>query len=52
MPSRVPFYFLISLLIIAGLTLSWLRHDSYGVPWTPGERSQVWDVEARIQFDA
>ncbi len=52
MPSRVPFYFLISLLIVAGLTLSWLRHDSYGVPWTPGERSQVWDVEARIQFDA
>lgn len=52
MPSRVPFYFLISLLVIAGLTLSWLRHDSYGVPWTPGERSQVWDVEARIQFDA
>ena len=52
MPSRVPFYFLISLLVVAGLTLSWLRHDSYGVPWTPGERSQVWDVEARIQFDA
>ncbi|WP_305817932.1 inactive transglutaminase family protein [Photobacterium leiognathi] len=52
MTSRVPFYILISLLIIAGLGLSMYRHDVYGVPWTPGEERAVWEVEARVQFDA
>jgi len=28
------------------------RHTTYGVPWTPGETRQVWDVEARIEFNA
>ncbi|EAS64176.1 gonadoliberin III [Photobacterium angustum] len=52
MTSRVPFYILISLLIIAGLGLSMYRHDVYGVPWTPGDERAVWEVEARVQFDA
>lgn len=52
MSSRIPFYFLISLLVVVGIALSWFRHDVYGVPWAPGETSQVWDVEARIQFTA
>lgn len=50
--SRVPFYIFIFLLIAAGLYLSVFRHYTYGVPWTPGETKQVWDVEARIQFYA
>lgn len=37
MTSRVPFYIFIALLIVAGATLMIQRHDSYGVPWTPGE---------------
>jgi hypothetical protein len=52
MTSRIPFYFLIALLIVAGLSLSYVRNDSYGVPWVPGEQRQVWDVEARIEFSA
>ena len=52
MPSKVPFYFVVSLIAIIGATLSWLRHDSYGVPWTPGKTSKVWNIEAQIQFDA
>lgn len=52
MISRVPFYILIALLIVGGITLSVVRHDSYGVPWTPGESRQVWDIEARIEFQA
>ncbi|MFC3023547.1 inactive transglutaminase family protein [Vibrio zhugei] len=52
MTSRVPFYISILLLIIAGITLSILRHQQYGVPWTPGETRQVWDLEARIEFNA
>ncbi len=50
MSSRIPFYFLITLLVAAGVSLTMMRHESYGVPWTPGETRQVWDIEARIEF--
>lgn len=52
MTSRVPFYILITMLVVVGVCLSWFRHTTYSVPWTPGETRQVWDVEARIKFDA
>lgn len=52
MTSRMPFYIFIALLVVAGATLSFMRHDNYGVPWTPGETRQLWDIEARIQLDA
>jgi len=29
-----------------------MRHTDYGVPLTPGEARQIWDVEARIEFTA
>ncbi|EKM31058.1 putative membrane protein, partial [Vibrio harveyi] len=38
--------------MVAGIALSVFRHQNYGVPWTPGETRQVWDVEARIEFNA
>ncbi|MEZ8988317.1 inactive transglutaminase family protein [Vibrio breoganii] len=52
MTSRVPFYIFIALLIFAGAALSILRHDSYGVPWTPGESRELWDIEARVELVA
>ncbi|MGF1679750.1 inactive transglutaminase family protein [Photobacterium minamisatsumaniensis] len=52
MTSRIPFYFLITLLVIAGTALSMYRHDIYGVPWTPGEERAMWELESRIEFDA
>ncbi|NIY83929.1 inactive transglutaminase family protein [Vibrio hepatarius] len=52
MTSKVPFYISVVLLILAGIALSLFRHQSYGVPWTPGETRQVWDIEARIEFNA
>ncbi|MCG3721985.1 inactive transglutaminase family protein [Vibrio cincinnatiensis] len=52
MTSRVPFYLSILLLVAIGITLSMIRHQSYGVPWTPGQTRQVWDIEARIEFNA
>ncbi|UPQ87116.1 inactive transglutaminase family protein [Vibrio sinaloensis] len=51
MTSKVPFYISVVLLILAGIALSMFRHQNYGVPWTPGETRQVWDIEARIEFD-
>ncbi|MDN3609601.1 inactive transglutaminase family protein [Vibrio ostreicida] len=52
MTSKVPFYISVVVLIIAGLALSLFRHQTYGVPWTPGETRQVWDIEARVEFNA
>lgn len=52
MTSRIPFYLSIVILIAVGITLSVMRHQTYGVPWTPGETRQVWDIEARIEFVA
>ncbi|MBY6197412.1 inactive transglutaminase family protein [Vibrio hangzhouensis] len=52
MTSRIPFYLSVALLIAAGIALSVLRHETYGVPWTPGETRQVWDIEARVEFNA
>ena len=51
MTSKIPFYISVILLILAGIALSMFRHQSYGVPWTPGETRQVWDIEARIEFN-
>lgn len=51
MTSKVPFYISVVMLIIAGVALSFFRHQTYGVPWTPGETRQVWDIEARIEFN-
>ncbi|KFK48083.1 gonadoliberin III, partial [Vibrio vulnificus] len=28
------------------------RNQTYGVPWTPGESRQIWDIEARFEFNA
>ncbi|NOH79455.1 gonadoliberin III [Vibrio sp. RE86] len=51
MTSKIPFYISVALLIVAGIVLSMFRHQHYGVPWTPGETSQVWDIEARVEFN-
>ena len=52
MISRIPFYLLVAVLLVVGVALSFTRHADYGVPWVPGESREVWDVEARIEFDA
>ncbi|RTZ15734.1 gonadoliberin III [Vibrio aquaticus] len=51
MTSKIPFYVSVALIIVAGIVLSMFRHQNYGVPWTPGETSQVWDIEARVEFN-
>lgn len=50
--SRAPFYLLIALLLVAGFSMTWLRHKAHDVPWLPGEKRQVWSIEARIEFAA
>ncbi|MFC2993261.1 UUP1 family membrane protein [Halomonas tibetensis] len=50
--SRLPFYLLVGLLMVAGIGLSVHRHITLEVPWTPGEQREVWEIEALINFTA
>lgn len=52
MASRKPFYLLVGLLIIAGVSLTLHRHYTYDIPWLPGETRQTWSIEAKVEFDA
>jgi len=52
MTQRGPFLFVVTLLIVAGVSTAAYRHQATRVPWLPGEEQLVWEVEARIQFTA
>jgi len=47
-----PFLFLVLLLMLAGFGAAQLRHQTYNIPWLPGSETEIWQVEARIEFDA
>jgi hypothetical protein len=47
-----PFLFLIILLFIGGITTAVLRHNALGIPFAPGDEQFIWQLEARIQFEA
>ncbi len=51
-PSRTPFYVVIGLLALIGLSTAWMRHHQMEIPFTPGVQKPVWLIEARIDFDA
>lgn len=50
--SRLPFYLLVSVLMLAGIGLSLHRHLQFDVPWLPGEQRQVWEIEAQVNLTA
>ncbi len=50
MNSRLPFLLLIFVLVAIGLSSIYYRHVHTGVPLTPGQRIDVWQVEADISF--
>jgi hypothetical protein len=52
MTQRGPFLFLVALLAGAGITSAVYRHTQYGVPFLPGAQETVWQIEARIDFQA
>lgn len=45
-------WFIVLLLAASGLGTAYLRHSSAAVPWLPGERQDVWLIEARIDLTA
>ena len=52
MRQRWPFLLLIGLLIAGGVLTAFNRHQTYGIPFTPSAEQRVWQVEARVQFNA
>ena len=48
--TRIPTISIIALLLIAGSLLTWYRHYNFDVPWLPGEKRQIWTVEAKVEF--
>ncbi|MFG6177283.1 inactive transglutaminase family protein [Halomonas sp. THAF12] len=48
--TRLPFYLIVALLLVAGIAMSVHRHVQFEVPWTPGEQRQVWEIEAQVNF--
>ncbi|MEM1229711.1 MAG: UUP1 family membrane protein [Pseudomonadota bacterium] len=47
-----PFLFLVALLFLGGITTALLRHNALGIPFAPGDQQFIWQLEARIQYDA
>ncbi len=50
--GRGPFYLLVTLLLITGSLLTAYRYAMFDVPWMPGEKRQIWSVEAQVDFIA
>ena len=50
--SRTPFYIFIFILIVLGVAASVHRHVENKIPWLPGEKKQIWSIEAKIEFQA
>lgn len=50
MNSRLPFVFLVFVLTAVGVSSIYYRHVHNGVPLTPGQRIDIWQVEAEVTF--
>lgn len=50
MHSRKPFYILVALLFIAGISASIYRGIEHSVPFLPGKQVQSWAVDAKVSF--
>ena len=51
MDNRAPFFFLVVLLITAGVGAAAYRQYSYDIPWLPAAETEIWQVEARIELE-
>lgn len=49
--ERGPFLILVALLTIVGLGAATFRHQAYDIPWLPGATSEIWQIDARIEFE-
>ncbi len=40
------------MLLAAGSAFTLYRHINFDVPWVPGEKRQIWSIEAKVEFIA
>jgi hypothetical protein len=52
MNERRTFYTVLVILAVAGIFIAYLRHAQTGIPFFPGQKQTVWQIEARIDFIA
>ena len=50
MNSKPHFYIWIFILIVTGISMTWLRYAYLHIPVWPGDKKSVWLIEARIDF--
>lgn len=52
MNARILFFALIAGLFILGILQTTLRHITFDIPWLPGETRYIWNIDAKINFEA
>jgi len=52
MNSRTFFFTLVAGLFVLGLAQTLQRHFAFDIPLLPGEARSIWDIDAKITFDA
>ncbi len=52
MISRGVYYLVIAFLVVTGFLMMLYQHTTFSVPWLPGNKNVVWNIEAKIGFDA
>ena len=52
MNARVFFFALVAGLFILGIFQTVQRHIAFDIPWLPGETRSIWNIDAKITFNA
>ncbi|MEI6897466.1 MAG: inactive transglutaminase family protein [Psychromonas sp.] len=52
MNARVFFFVLVAGLMLLGITQTIQRHVALDIPWLPGKTQTVWNIDAKIDFNA
>lgn len=52
MNARIFFFILVAGLMLLGVFQTVQRHIALDIPWLPGETRVIWNIDAKIDFDA
>ncbi|MEM7216911.1 MAG: inactive transglutaminase family protein [Pseudomonadota bacterium] len=52
MTQRWPYLFIMAALFAGGIATAVFRHDTYRIPYLPGTAQSVWQIEAKVEFEA
>lgn len=52
MNARTFFFVLVAGLMLLGISQTVQRHVAFDIPWMPGETRTIWNIDAKINFDA